>query len=210
MLRTSDVQTRFRVVLVLYGHYTTRCVQIARRCNVTHGRAAGDFVSTNTSTIRVESVCVWTEHSLTVTLNKVIYLYITLFSLVSKHSYLFFNNYSFIFRFFWTRSSSDIHSEIEESQAHTSSDVHPEIEDFQVNDSDIFEDCNIISSDRGNFDDNSSECERKLIFKLGPFKPQGPFPKDSESNRPFSAYYYSYFNQASIKLVDHGYVILKF
>lgn len=102
VLRTSDVQTRFRVVLVLYGHYTTRCVQIARRCNVTHGRAAGDFVSTNTSTIRVESVCVWTEHSLTVTLSKVIYLYITLFSLVSKHSYLFFNEYSFIFRFFWS------------------------------------------------------------------------------------------------------------
>ncbi|KAF9802883.1 hypothetical protein SFRURICE_015480, partial [Spodoptera frugiperda] len=50
------------------------------------------------------------------------------------------------------RSSSNIHSEIEESQAHTSSDVHPEIEEHQVNDSDIFEDCNIISSDRGNFD----------------------------------------------------------
>ncbi|KAF9805538.1 hypothetical protein SFRURICE_020923 [Spodoptera frugiperda] len=99
------------------------------------------------------------------------------------------------------RSSSNIHSEIEESQAHTSSDVHPEIEEHQVNDSDIFEDCNIISSDRGNFGDNLSECERKIIFKLGPFKPQGPFPKDSESNRPFSAYYYSYFNQAGIKLV---------
>ncbi|CAH2002434.1 unnamed protein product [Acanthoscelides obtectus] len=78
------------------------------------------------------------------------------------------------------RSSSNIHSEIEESQAHTSSDVHPEIEEHQVNDSDIFEDCNIISSDRGNFGDNLSECERKIIFKLGPFKPQGPFPKDSE------------------------------
>ncbi|CAH1997041.1 unnamed protein product [Acanthoscelides obtectus] len=75
------------------------------------------------------------------------------------------------------RSSSNIHSEIE---AHTSSDVHPEIEEHQVNDSDIFEDCNIISSDRGNFGDNLSECERKIIFKLGPFKPQGPFPKDSE------------------------------
>ncbi|CAH1980142.1 unnamed protein product [Acanthoscelides obtectus] len=99
------------------------------------------------------------------------------------------------------RSSSNIHSEIEESQAHTSSDVHPEIEEHQVNDSDIFEDCNIISSDRGNFGDHLSECERKIIFKLGPFKPQGPFPKDSESNRPFSAYYYSYFNQAGIKLV---------
>ncbi|XP_013188693.2 zinc finger MYM-type protein 5-like [Amyelois transitella] len=99
------------------------------------------------------------------------------------------------------RSASNIHSEIEESQAHTSSDVHPEIEEHQVNDSDIFEDCNIISSDRGNFGDNLSECERKIIFKLGPFKPQGPFPKDPESNRPFSAYYYSYFNQAGIKLV---------
>lgn len=36
---------------------------------------------------------------------------------------------------------------------------------------------------------------------MGPFKPQGPFPKVSESNRPFSAYYYSYFNQADIKII---------
>ena len=36
---------------------------------------------------------------------------------------------------------------------------------------------------------------------MGPFKPQGPFPKDSESNRSFSAYYYSYFNQVGIKIV---------
>nr|CAI5850761.1 unnamed protein product [Callosobruchus analis] len=62
-------------------------------------------------------------------------------------------------------------------------------------------DCNIISSDRGNFGDNLTECERKIIFKLGPFKPQGPFPKVSENNRPFSAYYYSYFNQAGIKII---------
>ncbi|CAH0730276.1 unnamed protein product, partial [Brenthis ino] len=51
-------------------------------------------------------------------------------------------------------SSSHIHPEIEESQAHTLSDVHPEIEEPQVNDSDISADnadCNIISSDRGNF-----------------------------------------------------------
>ncbi|KOB68474.1 Uncharacterized protein OBRU01_18312 [Operophtera brumata] len=101
-------------------------------------------------------------------------------------------------------SSSHIHPEIEESQAHTLSDVHPEIEEPQVNDSDISADnadCNIISSDRGNFGDNLTECERKIIFKLGPFKPQGPFPKVSENNRPFSAYYYSYFNQAGIKII---------
>lgn len=36
---------------------------------------------------------------------------------------------------------------------------------------------------------------------MGPFKPQGPFPKVSENNRPFSAYYYSYFNQAGIKII---------
>nr|CAI5837099.1 unnamed protein product [Callosobruchus analis] len=77
-------------------------------------------------------------------------------------------------------SSSHIHPEIEESQAHTLSDVHPEIEEPQVNDSDISADCNIISSDRGNFGDNLTECERKIIFKLGPFKPQRPFPKVSE------------------------------
>nr|CAH7749995.1 unnamed protein product [Callosobruchus chinensis] len=98
-------------------------------------------------------------------------------------------------------SSSHIYPEIEESQAHTLSDVHPEIE--EVNDSDIrvSADCNIISFDRGNFGDNLTECERKIIFKLGPFKPQGPFPKVSENNRPFSAYYYSYFNQAGIKII---------
>ncbi|KAL4712073.1 hypothetical protein ACJJTC_005309 [Scirpophaga incertulas] len=101
-------------------------------------------------------------------------------------------------------SSSHIHPEIEESQAHTLSDVHPESEKPQVNDSDISADnadCNIISSDRGNFGDNLTECERKIIFKLGPFKPQGPFPKASDNNRPFSAYYYSYFNQAGIKII---------
>lgn len=35
---------------------------------------------------------------------------------------------------------------------------------------------------------------------MGPFKPQGPFPKDSESNRSFSVYYYSYINKAGIKI----------
>nr|CAI5831747.1 unnamed protein product [Callosobruchus analis] len=57
------------------------------------------------------------------------------------------------------------------------------------------------TSDRGNFGDNLSECERKIIFKLGPFKPQGPFPKVSENNRACSAYDYSYFNQAGIKII---------
>nr|CAI5836293.1 unnamed protein product [Callosobruchus analis] len=45
-------------------------------------------------------------------------------------------------------SSSHIHPEIQESQAHALSDVHPEIQEPQVNDSDISADCNIISSDR--------------------------------------------------------------
>nr|CAI5866517.1 unnamed protein product [Callosobruchus analis] len=60
-------------------------------------------------------------------------------------------------------SSSHIHPEIEESQAHTL-DVHLEIEEPQVNDSDISADCNIISSDGGNFGDNLTECERKIVF----------------------------------------------
>ncbi|PRD25846.1 UNVERIFIED_CONTAM: hypothetical protein NCL1_39723 [Trichonephila clavipes] len=40
------------------------------------------------------------------------------------------------------------------------------------------ESINISSSDRVNFGDILTESERKIIFKLGLFKPQGPFPKD--------------------------------
>lgn len=35
---------------------------------------------------------------------------------------------------------------------------------------------------------------------MGPFKPQGPFPKDPETKRCFSAYHYSYLNKAGIKI----------
>ena len=60
---------------------------------------------------------------------------------------------------------------------------------------------NISSSDRGNFGDSLTEYERKIIFKLGPFKPQGPFPKDPETKRCFSNFHYSYLNKAGIKIV---------
>jgi len=45
-----------------------------------------------------------------------------------------------------------------------------------------------------------TECEQKIIFKLGPFQPQGPFPKDTETRRSFSEYHYSYLNKAGIKI----------
>lgn len=35
---------------------------------------------------------------------------------------------------------------------------------------------------------------------MGPFKPQRPFPKDSETKQCFSAYHYSYLNKAGIKI----------
>ncbi|CAK1599564.1 unnamed protein product [Parnassius mnemosyne] len=87
------------------------------------------------------------------------------------------------------------------SEAHSPLDVHPELEETQVDDSKKSKEFyNIISADRGNFGDSPTECERKIIFNLGPFKPQGPFPKDSETKRCFSAYHYSYLNKAGIKI----------
>nr|CAI5843870.1 unnamed protein product [Callosobruchus analis] len=64
----------------------------------------------------------------------------------------------------------------------------------------ISADCNIISSDRGNFGDNLTECEPKIIFKLGPFKPQGPFSKSFRTDL-FRLINNSYFNQAGIKII---------
>ncbi|KAG5889334.1 hypothetical protein JTB14_012605 [Gonioctena quinquepunctata] len=77
--------------------------------------------------------------------------------------------------------------------------VHPEIEETHIDDPKNSEEFhNIPSSDKGNFGDSLTEYERKIVFILGPSKPQGPFPKDSETKRCFSAYHYSYLNKAGI------------
>ncbi|KAG5895783.1 hypothetical protein JTB14_001630 [Gonioctena quinquepunctata] len=62
------------------------------------------------------------------------------------------------------------------SGPHCPLEVHPEIEETHIDNPKKSEEFhNIPSSDRGNFGDSLTEYERKIVFKLGPSKPQGPF-----------------------------------
>ncbi|XP_026471498.1 zinc finger MYM-type protein 1-like [Ctenocephalides felis] len=91
-----------------------------------------------------------------------------------------------------TKKKSDDTSE-------TCSSFLPKIEENQIDDSEMSEDSIIFSSDRGSFGDNLTEFERKTIFKLGPFKPQGPFPKDLETDRRSKSYSSAWVNGVSIR-----------
>ncbi|GBP36797.1 hypothetical protein EVAR_28138_1 [Eumeta japonica] len=56
--------------------------------------------------------------------------------------------------FVWSRTTVGSHADVTHGLR---TEFHPDIEETQIDDSEIYEDCNIVSSDRGNFGDSSTE-----------------------------------------------------